>query len=94
MPEHQWKKDKNGKIDEMAYESYDIDINADHYGPKCTVCGFAECISCISAADGGDVYDVETNPCPGPPPEGHYWYWFDWDEKPHKRPELSKDKSS
>lgn len=70
---HTWKLDKNGHIDDMAYdvEVYD---SGDHNGPRCTVCGFYFCEACARSI-GKNCYDSEQYPCPGEPPEGKTWFW-------------------
>ena len=39
-PEHDWEKDKNGKVDEFAFD-YGY-----HNGPMCKRCGYSFCMHC------------------------------------------------
>ena len=48
-PEHNWKKDRYGEIDEMAWDA------GFHNGPVCLRCNCAFCISC-------ETYE-EQDPC-------------------------------
>lgn len=41
-PEHDWKRDENGVIDEYAYE------DGYHHGPSCVRCGARYCYECSS----------------------------------------------
>ena len=49
-PEHDWKKDRNGEIDEMAME-YEY-----HNGPVCSRCWHTFCVSC-------ETYEENNGPC-------------------------------
>jgi hypothetical protein len=45
VPEHDWKKDSDGKIDELAME------NGYHNGPVCKRCGHSYCVNCDPDGD-------------------------------------------
>lgn len=74
MVTHQWKKDTDGSIDEMAWDCDDYESAGGHNGPKCLVCGFDPCVHCVTQQK-KDVYNPEQFPCAGAPPEGEEWYF-------------------
>lgn len=42
-PEHEWRKDEDGEVDEWAYEADNLLIC---HGPRCVRCGYSYCVNC------------------------------------------------
>lgn len=65
MAQHEWKRDRDGRVDVFVQDSSAGGIS--HNGPGCTVCGFHFCEHCWP--------EGFTQECPGPAPEGMEYDW-------------------